>query len=241
MRAGADRLRLRRILRAFSGDANLVVKSGPFKGMRYVSRSPWGAFVPRLLGIYEQELHPILADICRQPYPTVVDVGCAEGYYAVGLALRMPSSHIYAYDTDARARAICSRLARLNEVSDRVHVGDLCDSRALNGLSLKGGLLVCDCEGGELDLLDPDRTPGLRECDFIVETHDFIKPGICASLERRFADTHDIRRIPTEPREPAHYPGLASLAPADQQHAVSEGRPATMHWLFMKARPSPTR
>ena len=42
-----------------------------------------GALIPRLLGTYECELHPHLAALSAEGLDCVIDVGCAEGYYAV--------------------------------------------------------------------------------------------------------------------------------------------------------------
>jgi len=228
--------RLCRILRAFGGEAGLFVKSGPFKGMRYVSQSPWGGLIPRLIGYYEQELHPVLEGIFKRPYRTVIDVGCAEGYYAVGLALRLPAAEVYAFDTDAMARATCARISNDNGVSDRVHLRELCDAGALNALSLRGGLIVCDCEGFEVDLLDPVAVPGLLSCDMLVETHDHLRPGARSTLEKRFAASHDIHTVASVVRQEVDYPQFAHLSSEDRNWALSEGRPCTMYWLFMQAK-----
>ena len=62
------------------------VTSGPFAGMRYIDASFGSAYIPKLLGTYEQELSNVLAGIIAKRPKAVVDVGAAEGYYAVGLA-----------------------------------------------------------------------------------------------------------------------------------------------------------
>ena len=41
--------------------------------------------IPKLLGSYEQELQPLLQRLAAQNYSEIVDIGCAEGYYAIGL------------------------------------------------------------------------------------------------------------------------------------------------------------
>ena len=49
--------------------------------------------------------------------------GCAEGYYAVGMARLAPEITVYAYDIEERARIACADLAQRNGVADRVIVG----------------------------------------------------------------------------------------------------------------------
>lgn len=228
--------RVRRILQAFGGDAGYSVKSGPFVGMRYVSQSPWGGLIPRLIGYYEEELHPVLDRIFRRSYDTVIDVGCAEGYYAVGLALRLPSAHVHAFDTDAQARAVCADIGARNGVTARLHIRELCDAGALNGMALDKALIVCDCEGFEVDLLDPAAVPGLAHADMLVETHDHLRPGALATLEQRFGASHDITKISSRVRKDADYPQFSHLTAEDRNWALSEGRPCQMHWLFLQAR-----
>jgi hypothetical protein len=41
-------------------------------------------FIPKIIGSYECELHPAIEEIIVNNYAEVWDVGCAEGYYAVG-------------------------------------------------------------------------------------------------------------------------------------------------------------
>ena len=72
-------------------------QSGPFAGMSCISEAICSSLVPKLLGSYESELHQVLNQILETDYQNVIDIGCAEGYYAVGLALRLPNARVYAW------------------------------------------------------------------------------------------------------------------------------------------------
>ena len=65
-----------------------TVQNGPFKGMRLALRSSWGEgdISPMLLGVYEQELHGVLTEFSGEKYGAIVNIGAADGYYAVGTA-----------------------------------------------------------------------------------------------------------------------------------------------------------
>src|ERR1700722_7380135 len=63
-----------------------TVMAGPFAGMGYIESSVGSAHIPKLLGIYEGEIAPCIEQICRSRPELVVDLGAAEGYYAVGAA-----------------------------------------------------------------------------------------------------------------------------------------------------------
>ena len=76
---------------------DLIVRNGPFAGMRYPGvQSVCSTIVPKLIGCYEKELHSVIELICSQQYNSVVDIGCAEGYYAVGLAMRLQNAQLFA-------------------------------------------------------------------------------------------------------------------------------------------------
>jgi hypothetical protein len=164
------------------------VSYGPFEGLRYLAAASDGYLAPKLLGSYEEELHGVVREIVRDSPEVVVDVGCAEGYYAVGMAMALPGSVVFAFDSSVDARRSCLELARLNGVADRIVVGGACTSAILGSLALegaaprqardgalrssKGAALICDCEGCERWLLDPEAVPGLRRCTVLVELHD---------------------------------------------------------------------
>jgi hypothetical protein len=211
-----------------------VVQQGPFQGMRYVRAVSWGQLVPKLLGSYEAELHEELERLIAGGYDRVVNVGCAEGYYAVGLARRLPSATVYAFDSDAHARYLCRRLATRNGVQERVRVEGTCAPARLGAVVARRTLLVVDCEGCELTLLRPDLVPALAEADLLVELHDFLEPSTSATLVSRFSATHRVTIVDSVERDPAAYPCLARLSPKDRAHAVAEHRPGRMQWAVLR-------
>jgi hypothetical protein len=98
----------------------LTVKSGPFQGMRYHDEEVWGSIAPRWLGSVECELHSAVGQAIGRGYERVIDVGCSDGYYTVGVAVRIAGTSVYAFDMDHISRRQVARLARLNRVEDRV-------------------------------------------------------------------------------------------------------------------------
>lgn len=218
---------------------SLTVATGPFHGMRYPNlRSVGSALLPKLLGSYESELHPILEQLLRQPYDAVVDVGCAEGYYAVGLGLRLGTAEIYAFDTDSRAREVCREMSELNGVAEHVHVAGLCDKATLKSLPLGDrALIITDCEGYEKQLFDSEMPEVLARHDLIIETHDFIDIGISQYIREVFSRTHCIRSIKSiDDIQKAHtydYPQLEKFTLSEKRLILGERRPAIMEWFVM--------
>ncbi|MBP0574360.1 50S ribosomal protein L11 methyltransferase, partial [Mycobacterium tuberculosis] len=74
------------------------------------------------------------AVIAERAHDLFVDVGCAEGFYAVGMALRLPSLMVRAFDIDAAAQQMAKGLAQLNGVADRVQVCGACEHGGLQQL-----------------------------------------------------------------------------------------------------------
>jgi hypothetical protein len=203
--------------------------------LRYVSRSHGSALLPKLLGSYECELHPVLRTAIGREPATIIDVGCAEGYYAVGLALRLPHTTTYAFDIAAGARERCRELAERNGVGERVVVDGECTAARLQELAGPRCLVVCDCEGAEVELLDPERTPALGEADLLVELHDDLRLDVevTATLVGRFRATHDVKVLRLQERDPARYAALSFLAPGAQRVALHEDRMPGQQWLWL--------
>lgn len=207
--------------------------SGPFAGMEYVSAATEGALIPRLLGTYESELHPHLAAFASE-VDCIIDVGCAEGYYAVGLARLIPHAQVFAFDIAEAARTQCAELARRNGVSKRVIVGGEFRPRDFQAFAGRHALVMVDAEGAEVDILDPAQSPALAGMNVIVETHDLFRPGALETMRERFAPTHDIVRVDQQPKMFEPPPWLSELAHLDQLLAVWEWRLRPTPWLVMR-------
>jgi hypothetical protein len=210
------------------------IMGGPFAGMEYVSSATEGALVPRLLGTYESELHPHLQDFASGGLDCVIDVGCAEGYYAVGLARMMPTVTVQAYDIDEKARRACAELAAKNNVSNRVIVGEEFKPDGFEAFADRRVLVMVDAEGAEVDILQPALSPALARMNIIVETHDLFRPGALALMTERFSATHHITRVDQQPKTFDLPPWLQELPHLDQLLAVWEWRARPTPWLVMR-------
>jgi hypothetical protein len=221
---------------------DLRVRHGVFAGMRYPSVAARGSTLfPKLIGSYERELHPIVERICREPYAQIIDVGCAEGFYAVGLAMRMPHSRVLAYDTNPQARELCGQMAALNGVSDRVIIGEMCDGAVLKRALPAGRTLVLsDCEGYEARLFTDDVVAALAGHDVLVELHDFVDIEISPRLRARFSPSHEVESVLSvhdiKKGQEYLYDELASYDLDTRRRLLAESRPATMEWFYLRSK-----
>lgn len=217
-------------LTKMSGD---TVLSGPFRGMKYAVRASEGTRSARLIGCYESALAPVVEQIVARAYPLVIDVGSAEGYYAVGLARRMDEARILARDDNPFAQNLCRKLAELNGVADRVEVGGVMTHADFDICTAQDSVVVCDIEGAEEDLIDPERAPGLLAADILVEVHEGMKPGLTEKIARRFRATHKVRRIERRIDDSGLPDWMHQLSDMDRLLAVWEWRAGPTPWLWM--------
>lgn len=228
----------RQIVRRSKG----CVYSGPFQGMRYAADSVGSVYYPKLLGTYEKELHPIMERIASLDPELIVDVGAAEGYYAVGLAMRLPRSHVVAYEMDAQGRRHLNEMAELNGVTERVVVRGKCETADLHQTlaSNPRAVVICDVEGYEAELLCGPAAPDLSRTWLLVEVHEFAVPGVGARLSTALAATHVVEQVWQRPRTREDYPfrhWMTRLLPAAYaSYQVQEFRPERMSWLWATPR-----
>lgn len=222
----------------------LSVQDGPFEGMLYpVAGSVGSALIPKILGVYEVELHKVIREIISKSYPVVIVIGAGEGYYAVGLARAMRSTRVLAYEADADGQSLLRQMAEANGVSDRVEIRGRCTREELAhvlGGNRVESLILCDCEGGEFDLLHPGEHDSLSRCDLLVELHDYGERGPTApeTMADWFSGTHDIRFVGLRPKRPADLPAISALRLRRDEvaSALDERREFSVGWMCMRYR-----
>lgn len=216
-----------------------VVQTGPFAGMRFHAEQAEGCYVPKLLGCYEAELHPVIAGLVGKPYRRIINVGCSEGYYAVGLARLFPEAQVLACDINETGQEFCRELARMNGVAQRVRVSGRLEPKDWRHLIDGKALIFCDIEGDEYELMDPDRTgPWLKTADIIMELHHHVigvpQERTDALLEA-YWESHTLQLISHAGRDPNAFPLLQGISNFDQYLCLCEFRPAPSPWAVLIA------
>lgn len=211
------------------GEYGLNVLRGPFRGMRYPQSSLASRDgIPILFATYELELHPIIEEVASKRYDRIIDIGCAEGYYAVGLAIRT-NAPVFAFDCEPRERSYLRQMARLNGVADRIHTRSWCDPRILQRLTCgRRCLVISDCEGYELKLFQGTVLSALKNCDLIIEIHEAV-PGTHARsiMLGRFSSSHNAKVITFDQFN------CGSVVPEKWREFAREFRPPGQQWLYL--------
>src|SRR5262249_1068896 len=147
------RVELERKIALLTGN---TVTYGLFTGLILPDEESWGHHRgSKILGLYEKELESALKDVVRSEPDVVVNIGCAEGFYALGLARLIPNVKVIAYDIDERAQKICEHGRQLNNLDGAFEIRGYCSAEELQNLTQisKRPFALIDCEGGERELL----------------------------------------------------------------------------------------
>lgn len=230
------RLRAKQLVAAITGGR---VLAGPFAGMRYVGQAVGSAWCPKLLGTYELEIHAAIEDAIALSPDVVVNLGAAEGYYAVGLARALPAAKIIAYEARGQFHSLIYRLAARNGVQSQCAVRGCATPEQIEADLRQADrpLVVCDVDGGEFALLDPKTAPALGCSAILVELHDILTgQPITAAIRRRFAPTHEITEFASRARTAADLPGGVRLPRRLVKIALAERAPDSETWFWMRPR-----
>jgi hypothetical protein len=220
-------------------EAKHRIVSGPFAQMLYVDSAVGSALAPKLLGTYEKELsHIVELFIASQP-SCLIDIGAAEGYYAVGFAHLLPNLTVVAFEATTQGQQMLYKLAALNNVQDRIRINGFCDPISLTKCldeAPPDTLIICDVEGAEIFLLDPSLIPQLTKFCILVELHPWQHPGVKNVLTQRFAITSCVTTISSAKRVSGDFPQQlkVNLSNSLKVDAMNELRPPDMEWLLIK-------
>ena len=218
------------------------VMNGVFKGLQYPSLEiTESALIPKIIGSYEYQLQPWMEQIIRTNYTDIIDVGSAEGYYAIGLAKKMPESMVHCFDINIRDLEFSKKMAEVNGVRN-VTWNAFCDQKTLLTFLFRGkSLILCDCEGYELELFSKSVIEKCKGMDFLIEFHNVVNPVISSELLTRFQHTHTFKIVNNLNVRYPIFEGVERLSPSEREFALCEHRGGLykniyMEWAFLTSK-----
>lgn len=215
-----------------------VVLNGPFKGMKYPQ-----LHFPKMMGCYEDEIYDALESLFQKPYTKILNLGSADGYYSLGFAYRFPQAQVLAYELNLNLLEFTKKLAKQNGFENIEYIGPA-NIEVLNEAGIDENTFVfCDVDSYEFIAMDPEKVPGLKKADLLIELHDFMEPGwkITDTILKRFESTHDIEMIREKQKIAANYPQLEGLSLFEKNVIMDEDRPSgfsdtDMSWVVLRAK-----
>ncbi len=215
-----------------------VIQAGPFNGLRLVEQSSWGIGdrASMIFGLYESE---VLNSLIKKPgeYKTFVDVGAADGYYAVGGLKAKLFERVYCFEVNPRSREIILKNASINGVSGSISVFGKANNDFIKLLPfdiLSSAVFLIDIEGGEFDLLTTEVLDQLKQSIVYIELHDGLLPNgqnLKNELIMRCIKTHNLLEFTSGSRDLSGIDFLQNFNDNDRWLMCSEGRPYRMSWL----------
>ena len=216
---------------------NIVIQ-GVFKGQKFFKDTSVGSsFLPKILGTYEIELEPVWEAIKHRDFEVILDIGCAEGFYACGLAKMFPNSSLYAFDTDLKAQSYCAENAKVNGLSNVLVKSECTPKLIAESCYNKSAFILCDIEGAEKELFSAVEKSFLTKTFILIELHDGVDPTISNYIKARFSDSHHIESFFStddihRPRVWSSY-NMPQLSPQDLYLAMREKRGHIMEWVLL--------
>lgn len=214
----------------------MVVQAGPFKDMRYVDKAIGSSYLHKLIGSYEAILHPYIETLRNRQFNTIIDIGSAEGYYLVGFGQMFPEARLIGFEIEEKGRELSKELYAKNNLTNKLSLFGEATKENVAPIITENTLLICDCEGGEIDILDPENFPMFKKIDTaIIELHDFIHPNIKEALVERFKDTHTITIVPFALAEPKDFPFFTSITDQKDLYELRRERGAQeQEWMILE-------
>lgn len=232
----------KKIIKKLSDNSEYKVLNGVFKGLQYHSLDiTESALVPKIIGSYEYQLQPWFSQIVNTNYSDIIDVGSAEGYYAIGLAKKMPKTIVHCYDINEKDIEFSKHMAKINNVTNLTW-NTYCNDKTLIDFNYKGRtLIICDCEGYELELFTQNVIDSCKHTDFLIELHDIRNPVISSQILSRFQFTHSFKIVNNKDVDYSLLEGLQKLSPKEKRFAICEHRGGVfrniyMEWVFLTAK-----
>ena len=194
-----------------------------------------------LVGTWELELEEQITNLINKKPSNIYCIGAAEGYYAVGLATKLPSSNVYAFEIQKTYRNFLFNLSSSNNCKN-IEIHGECTTELLHqflSTDKSSSLVFCDIEGGEINLLDLNKIPELKNTSILVEVHEMYVANCEKILINRFKNTHSYIVIQGRERtlqdlpEELYFLRFIST-PQKIISLMGEGRPYPMNWLYFE-------
>ena len=217
-----------------------TVAHGPFKGMKLSENITWSKNdqITQTLGIYEEHVLSKLIYFSSEGSKRFIDIGAADGYFAVGLAFSKIYQEVYAFEINPKSQQQIKINAARNSCSEKVTVYSEANVASLNKLINKDfkSTFLIDIEGAEYDLLSDEMLLLLKGNYIICELHPWhLDNGneLQKDLLDRASRLYKIELILRESYTPNLFSELDDLSDEERLVAVGEDRGKNMQWLVL--------
>jgi hypothetical protein len=215
-------------------------------GLELPLQSSWGGpdVAAKLMGLYECEVVDVLVQAAQGGRSTLIDMGAADGFFAVGCLQNDMFKMAVAYEATEAGRSALGDNAHRNGVADRLKIRGRVEATTIpdlvrSGTNLADAVVLCDIEGGEFDLFTIENLKALRQAVLIIEAHDWsADKDTLDELVDRARKYFDVRRFRTGARDLSGIECLHDWSDNDRWLVASEGRRELGTWIHCVPRSS---
>lgn len=226
----------KKLHRKFDGQ----VKYGVFKGLKLPSDLVWAKndLGSLLIGFYEQQVIEWVYNRGIR-FSQFIDIGSADGFYLAGILNANLADSAIGFESSRKGRRSSLNLISLNKLQHKTIVvgaasSDFMDIAIQNSdnSSNRWSLLMCDIEGGELNIFDTRTAELLKRYFLVIEIHEWLyAPQDLDNLMAIFLPTHKLEFLRTSPRNPSAIDEIRELSDDQRWNLCSEGRRQDMRWI----------
>jgi len=221
--------------RALFGDS---VKYGPFRNLILGHGSTWAQYDDflKLIGEYEPHIVEKLVEV-SDGYTVFVDIGASDGYFALGLVKAEFFSRAICFEKSDEDRSIIKELAKQNHIEGQIEIHGSATATKILDLKTQIGrcVILCDIEGGELEILTDEVLELYSNSVFIIELHEHLvsaqkTEAFKRRCEKYFAMSFILRKSP----KVFSYTEFDGYSDDRRFASFSEGRPNLMSWILLE-------
>lgn len=230
-----------RISKEIFSQCHETVQYGPFKGLKLTSNTWWGGndLGSMCFGLYESELLEFLYSDFLNHRNTFIDIGAADGYYAIGLLNSKRVNSAICFEITSEGRVAINQNWNLNGNPGIIEIkGDVFNDFKSNvkTVDFKKTIVLIDIEGSEFSFLDVEILSFLKDAVIVIEIHNWI-PNFIDSYSKFLKDANeifDIEILERKERNTLIFEELRSLTDDNRLLLTSEARPCVMRFLILK-------
>lgn len=219
---------------------NGIVKYGPFAGLKLTKNPWWGKsdLGSMCLGLYEQELLNLLYSNKFNGRKTLIDIGAADGYYAIGLLKSKRVEKAICYELSKIGQDTILSNWKLNGEPGEIEInGDVFDNFTQKNLSLDFSdcITIVDIEGAEFLFLNNDILEFMKNSYIIIEIHNWV-PDFISKYETFLLHAFkyfNIEILERTERKTFQFEELRSFTDDNRLLVTSEARPCAMRFLIL--------
>lgn len=220
-----------------------TVKLGPFKGLKLKKNNWWGKsdLGSMCLGLYEKELLDFIFSDATNGRNTFIDVGAADGYYAIGLLNAKKADRAICFELSEKGQNTIRNNWILNNEPGHLEVyGDVLQSfiKATTNIDFSKTFMIVDIEGAEFEFLTSNILNHISKSIVILEVHNWVHDFLhkYSELLKNVEKYFEIEVLDRVERPTTTLNELRALTDDNRLLLTSEARPCLMRFLVLRPR-----